>query len=243
MKKKYSREILITPGLCDYSARLGVGYIFTLFMDIASEHAERLGMGKDAMLARDLFWITVKTKVHIIKRPPMMTETSLETWPAVPGRHLCNRYYVLRSGDEVLAEGRTEWAVMNIKKQSLENISALYPLDIVPEGESVCDEPVARLSRDITDCEKIGAYTVKSTDIDIGGHMNNVAYVFAVLSLFSVAEQKDMRITDMEVSFAAQCFEGDVLTAYKRITDKGTEVLLTREDGTVAFMALITGNR
>lgn len=239
MEQKLVKKWVITPGMCDYSGCLGIADIFTLFMDMASEHAEHIGLGGEAMLARGLFWITVKTKIHILKQPHMMREVVASTWPDKPAKRLCDRYYLLEDESGHVAEGRTEWAVMNIRKGMLENISELYPDELVPDDAPVCADPVRRISRDFDGCEILGTYNVRSTDIDMGGHMNNAAYVYAVMSFFPISEQKKMHITDMEVSFVSQCFEGDTLTAFIRRSDTEYEIGLKREDGTLALLVLM----
>ena len=108
----------------------------------------------------------------------------------------------------------------------------LFPEDFEFAEEKVLDDPFLRVRDDVSDCEEFGSYTVRSVDIDLGGHMNNSAYVRALFGAFSTAELDAMKIKDCEVSFKKTCYEGDVLRFFKRTTDKGTEVVVKNNSET-----------
>ena len=61
MENYYQKSLVITPSLSDASGHLSIPSVFSLFMDIASEHAETLNIGFREMSERSLFWLTVKT--------------------------------------------------------------------------------------------------------------------------------------------------------------------------------------
>ena len=51
----YSKQIIVSPSMCGASPALSHAAVFTLFQDLAAEHAERIGVGGAAMAARGLF--------------------------------------------------------------------------------------------------------------------------------------------------------------------------------------------
>ena len=81
----YEKELMILPSHTDPDAVLSRLGIFMLFMDIASEHAQRLGIGAQ-LYDRGLFWLTVKTMVRISARPRLGETVTLQTWPEPPGK-------------------------------------------------------------------------------------------------------------------------------------------------------------
>ena len=103
MVASFTRKLTVTPGICDASGRLGCADTFRLFQDVASEHAERMGLGGIAMQKKHAFWMTVRTRVHFYKRPRMMQEVDLSTWPMAPGRMRCDRCYRLSDDETLLA--------------------------------------------------------------------------------------------------------------------------------------------
>ena len=239
MKCVYSREMTILPSVCDFTGRLSVPDTFALFMDIATEHAETLGIGLGALAQRDLFWLTARTRARFIRRPRMTERVTLSTWPETPERSRCNRDYLVTANGETLIEGKTEWMVMNMKTGRLHPADSLFSGDLDLEDRRVLPGPFMRMDEDFSGAKDLGTYTVRATDIDIGGHMNNTAYLRVVAGVFSTEEWKALNIRELEAAYRTPCFEGDALMIQRRETDAGVELRLSREDRTVLLVRLV----
>ena len=211
MKGFYEREMTVLPSMCDADGLLGIPNAFALFMDLATEHAEVLGIGFRDLWPKGLFWLTARTKIRFYRRPRMVETVALRTWPETPERSRCNRDYRMERGGEVLIEGKTEWMVMNMKTGRLHPADSVFPegLELLPDR--VLPEPFLRMADDFSGAEDLGTYLVRSTDIDIGGHMNNAAYLRAMFGAFSNAELNAMKIRSVDALFRSPCFEGDTL--------------------------------
>ena len=238
MEQVFEQSALIPPSACDYSGRLGFAGAFTLFMDLATEHAQRLGVGLAEMRARDRFWLTVKTKIVFHERPPISACVRLLTWPEKPGPLRFNRSYEIRRGDALLIAGRTEWAVMNTRDGSLAPSA-----DIMPEGldyarGSAVGEGYARVPDRFTEADAFADYTVRASDIDLGGHMNNAAYPRALFGAFSTKELEAMQLRSVDLIFRAPCYEGDRLTFYKKEGDGAIDLRIARGEETVLLARL-----
>ena len=66
--------------------------------------------------------------------------------------------------------------------------------------------------------------------------MNNVAYVRALMGLFTVAELKAMDPREAEVVFLSPCFERETLAFRARQKDSATEFAAFRPDGVGQFL-------
>ncbi len=242
MQNSLSKSLKILPSQCDFSGSMKIDSLFDICQDMATEHAEVLGIGFTELSPRHMFWITAKTRMHIYRRPKMLEELDLFTWPEKAERIRCNRDYQIRVGEEMVAEGKTQWAVLETDTGKLHMVTDVYPKDLITREETVFEEPFARISEKF-EGDPIATYTVRSTDIDMGGHMNNVAYIRAVLSCFSTQELAEMDITDMEIHYKVSCFEGNVISIYRRDTDTGMELKGTLPDGKTSFLVKIMTRR
>jgi acyl-ACP thioesterase len=238
MDQVFERPQLIEPSLADASGRLGVHDAFALFMDLASEHAAMLGSGVNDMARRGLFWLTVKTHITFFERPRLMERVSARTWPEAPGKVRCNRSYQLRRGDQVLLAGKTEWAVIGMETKQLTPLEGIYPDELGFDEPSAYPGPFARILDGGEGWEGFAAYRVRSTDIDLGGHMNNAAYVRALLGAFSTEALHAMPIGKMDVVFRSPCYEGDQLEFQKRAAETGLDLRILK-DGATALLARI----
>ena len=240
MQGYYERDMTIPPSMCDFEGRLGVPNTFALFMDVATEHAEALGIGMSILGKQGLFWLTVRTRIRFYDRPRMSETVRLRTWPEPAERSRCNRDYAMLRGDRAIVEGKTEWMVMDLRTNRLHPVDGLVPKDLELPAP-VLPEPFLRLSEDFEGAGDMGRYAVRSTDIDLGGHMNNAAYVRAIAGAFPSKEWRALNIREMEVAFRSPCFEGETLDIHRRDADGGTELRLSREGKTIALARIVGG--
>ena len=236
---KYCTDITVMPSQTDCDNRLGYYETFRLFMDLANMHATKLGVDQLTLMERNLFWLTVKTRIRFYRRPAMSDIVEGQTWPLKPLSLRTDRCYRLLDGEGVLAEGRTEWAIMDLSRGRLANIAELFPPELVFNEESFPIEDFPRIMPADDTYEVKGTYKVTSSDIDMGQHMNNAAYVRALIGMFSVQELRDMDIREITVVFKTSAHEGDVLSMPLRRTAGTIDTGLYFQDGKPALLARI----
>ncbi len=234
MLNKLEKAYTIPISCCDHNARLSFVGIFNAFMDIATDHACVLGIGNNSIAKDGIFWVAAKTKIRVKRRPYMQEETILETWPEKPGNIRCNRYCTISDSEGVIAEGKTEWTIIDADSGRPQKAKDIYPKELVHLEDVVCGEPFLRFKTDFSTCEEIAKHKIVSSDIDMSKHMNNVSYVRAVLSAFTTEELDKINISEIEIAYKAQCFEGEILSIRKIKTENGLEIGVLKEDGTCA---------
>jgi acyl-ACP thioesterase len=238
----YRRESIIAPSLCDASFALGIAQQFALVQDIAAEHAERLGVGGAAMTARGAFWLAVHTRLEFFGRAEMMQPLSVSTWPqrTAPEDLRMHRLYRIESEGKTLAEGRTEWMVLNTNTgRLLRARDAGFPTDMEFHDEQVCTAPFTRVKDDFSEAERCFSRKVSASDIDYGNHMNNVAYVRTMLDCFSSAELAALSVKSLEIRYGEPCLEGETIAMYRKKTDGGFVFAIRKPNGKTAASAIL----
>ena len=236
---KYTTDLQIMPSQVDYENRLRYHETFNVFMDLANRHAEILGIDQNTLMNKGLFWLTVKTRICFHRRPKMSDRIQAQTWPVKPSSVRSDRCYRILDDDGLLAEGRTEWAIMDMNTGRLANMKDMFPQELVFNEEPFSIEDFPRIAA----CDETytikNKYTVISSDIDMGQHMNNVAYVRALMGMFSVQELKEMDIRKISVIFKTSAHEGDVLSMLYRKEGDILNCGLCFEDGRPSLLAQI----
>ena len=235
---RFSRDIIILPSMCDGNSRLSIPAAFDIFQNTATLHADRLDIGPAGMNRRNYFWIISKTVMHLDRLPDMMEHVEARTWIQPADRAKCERDFAVFSGDEPILMCRSIWAVMSHETGRLVPMAGLYPEGVEFE-EPVPDGIVfTKIGKDFQGAGIIGEYTIRSTDIDLGGHMNNVNYIRAMFGCFSTEEIAAMGIHDIEVQYIMQRYEGETLTFMCRTAPDGSrEIGAMKKDGKAAFLA------
>ena len=229
MENYFEKELYIDPSLADADGLLSRYETFNIFMNVADAHAGSMEVAWRDISPRDLFWLTVKTKIVFEERPKLGDTVTLATWVEPPTRLRGDRSYEMRQGDRVLVRGRTEWAVLNTKTMKLVPIEEVYPEGLDYSRPSACPEGFTRIRDRFDASDRYAEYTVRSTDIDVGHHMNNAKYVQALLGTFSNEELREMRPKSFDVLFRNSVYEGDVLAFYKQPAETGFDIRVARE--------------
>lgn len=228
------KEYTVPVSACDNTGRLSVAGIFDLFMDMATEHGASINLGMDDLAQKGCFWVAAKSRVQFDCRPKMLQSVKVSSWPEKPGNIRCNRYYTIASGEDVIVKGKTEWTILDMETGRPKKSAEVYPQGLEHLENVVCPEPFRRMSTDFTDCEEFLKYTITSRDIDVSQHMNNVAYIRTVLSAFTCKELEEMNINEIEITYRAQCYEGEILSIRRRDVENGIEIGVIKEDGITA---------
>ena len=237
---KLQRTFLTTPDQCGMTGRLSPLAPFTIFQALASEHAEQIGVGFAAMAKRREFWLTVHCRVEFYAEAGLLEELTGETWPEAcePGTLRCYRSYRLCRGETVVARGRTQWAILGPEGRVVPFGASGFPEYFpFPEGPAI-DRAPQHFRDDFTEADAVFSYQVRSTDIDLGRHMNNVAYVRVLLGCLSAAELAS-GVAAMEVHYAAPCLEGEVLTVCCKREEKLIRLAMKKADGHHAVLGAI----
>lgn len=240
MENKLTKEYIVPVSFCDNNAQLSFTGIFNLFMDLATEHAALLNIGNASLKEKNCFWVAAKSKVSIKRHPTMLEKVTAATWPEKPKTIRYNRYYTVSDDSGTIIEGKTEWTIINADSGRPQKASEVYPLELEHISDTVCDAPFERISTDFSECREIYSHKVCSQDIDLSKHMNNVAYIRAVLSAFSTSEIEKMDIKEVEIAYRLQCFEGEVLSIRRRDVENGIEIGIIKEDGNTAAVLKIS---
>lgn len=236
MVSVYEKNIAVPASSCGYEGKMGLSGLAAQFMDMATEHADLIGIGFGELKKDDLFWLAIRTRIDIVRHPEISEKVTFRTWTERPQKIVYDRDYEVVSGGETIARGRTQWGLYNFASGRLAVRGNVYPPEL-EAGPAVIAEPYRRFSDEPAD-EPLGTYTVKSTDIDLGGHMNNVAYIRAFESLFTVAQLKERDFRSLEIQYKKPCFEGDTIAFSFLETEKETVVRGTANGEAAVWLLL-----
>ncbi len=228
------------PCFCGADKCLSLQGAFSLVLAGAAMHCELIGTGCEDMKAAHRFWLMMRTKIRFFGYPDMMETVRLTTWPAVPGHYTCDRYYTLEREDgSLMVEARNEWAVLDSDSGRPIRTEQIYDpaLTFLPGG--VLTEPFLRQRDTLTEEDFAARYRVQPSDIDFGNHMNHTVYPRIIADSFSVGEQKEMRIEEIEVQYLTPCYEGEELTVLRRREANTLLFSIRNAEGKTAFLATV----
>ena len=227
---KYKTKITLYNSYFDINDRLTFKSILSIFQDVASIHAEEIGVGYEAMVNKNLYWVLSRIKFDILKMPKINETVIVETWPHVKGRIDFDRDMKILSEDgEVLIIATSKWCVIDTINRMLcrtDNINyeGEYCLDINYEDRF---NKIVLPSENIIEKFK---YNVRFSDLDHNKHMNNTNYANLVVNAIDNKE-----VNHFEINFINECKLGDEIVVYN-IDD---EFVSGKVNDTVVFYAYV----
>lgn len=238
-KNEYILNTTVLSGQCDSLMRFRAEAVFMAFQDVASRHAIFLGVDDFSLLEKDnAMWVITKTKVKINKLPFWNENITIRTWPMGAEGVRCNRCYQILENDEVMINGITEWVIIDATTRTLRKVeSTSYPNDIDWIKEKSIEDKFRRFKDDFTEEDFVYQRLIRSGDIDVTHHTNNVTYVTMLLDTFSVRELESMMLTEIEISYLNETLEGETLSVYRKKTDDGYCFKIVKDNDKVAVMA------
>ncbi|MCR5790285.1 MAG: hypothetical protein K6G83_10410 [Lachnospiraceae bacterium] len=245
----YTEEFIPLFRDADADGRLGVRGYFNIFQDVNATYRHAYGIGNDTLPKKTgCAWLFTKYKLHIYQKADFSVPVRVETWmEPVRSPLLVNHGLLVYAGDTLSAAGRLESCLFHLGKQRLERLSRI---DLDKEAFYDREDGLSRFARigtTLPEKELRYTHTVCYTDLDVSRHMNNIKYIDMFLNAFSREWFQNHMITEVEVQYRMQCFEGERLRVFAGKWDKekvpGDEKLMLqalKDDDTVAATALLT---
>lgn len=238
---KFSFDTTVTPDLCGKEPVMNPTAAFTLFQNAAGLHAEEIGNGTAALAGRNKYWVATHTRIDFHGHAQLMEKITVSTWPVwrKPNAVRGYRGYDIKSGDKLVAEGVTEWVVLDRDAGFVRFSGFGFPEDFEFYNELPFGGKLTHYHDEFSDADEVYTFTVRTSSIDIGRHMNNVAYVRAFLDCFTADEVAQLPIGTMEVRYITACMEGEELRICKKAIDGGWLLGARRSDGKCAAVASV----
>lgn len=165
----------------DFAERIKPSAILEYFQDLATVHAEEIGIGFETMKERNLCWVLNRLSAVIDRQPEIGEEITLATYPHKPGiADAVRDYYITDSKGRSLIRGTSRWCVLDIQNKAIRRCAALfdYPESAYTTRSAVegGNPQICDISQSAGDSESASRGKVNITDLDRNGHMNNARY-------------------------------------------------------------------
>ena len=220
MLKTLTEEFLITASQTDLNARLRPGALLEMMQEMAGNHAEKLGIGRDKLLADNLVWVLTRLEVRMQRWPRFSERITIETFPMPNRRWFFPRYFIFRdaTGNEIGCAGSL-WALLDIHERRMckpDPVIAMMPdnSDLTPPMGMPAT--VAECAGEPLHESRLPVYT----DLDMNGHVNNTRYVDWCCNALGIETMRTMELASFAVNFNQEILPGaEVDTCLRRDGD------------------------
>ena len=169
-------------------------------------------------------WILLNWRVKKLKEVAWNEKFKIKTWPAKNNELYCIRNFELYNEKNELATiASTKWVLVdNITKKIVRDVK-----DIIakyPEYNKMLFEDDFPKLKEPKDIEYTYNYTVQRHDIDINGHVNNVAYLEIAYEAIPKEVYDNYNFKNIDILYKHSAFLGEELNVgYEREIVDGKE--------------------
>ncbi len=243
MTPEYSETYFLSAGETNPEQELSLPLLTAKIIDIATAHANSLGIGNPAMADIHAGWVLSRLTIEMTTYPRVNDTYTITTWIESWNRRFSERAFMITCNGQVMGYARSIWMVMDIESRHNVGLSHLnLPADMIstrpcPIARQVRHCPIVPMGTtsltgttpwpdSATPTIPTGAieatapatpYTFKYCDLDSYRHVNTVRYVTMLLNQFTLADFDTTFVDRLELSFLHE-------------TRYGMSVLLLRTD-------------
>ncbi len=233
---KYNYEYEIKYQEVDGNKKLRLFNLENYLLEVAGTVADQLGFGIAQLHPKGLTWILTRLSLEMYELPTHCQKVRFETWIESNAHMLSTRNFRIYSGDKLIGQCKSVWAVLDLQKREIVNI-----FDDPIFADSV-DGDVIEMARvrmttlpEPTGCMP---HKIVYSDIDYNGHCNSCRYLQAMMDAY-LPDYYGKKIR-LDINYSKEVMLGDELQTYYLVSADGVQYQQKNQNGETSCSAKIT---
>ena len=241
MENYLNKDYVATISDIDFNFEFNLVGLMREFQDLATRHSKEMGLSYFDLKQNDnAFWVLSKIKVKFLQDLPKWGDKfSILTYPLEPTNVRYGRNFKMSTKDGPTAIiGSSEWCILDLDTRKIRRTNTISsnPMNFDYISERLESESYTIID-DTQDDELLPLFekVVRSTDLDINLHMNNVVYTKIVLDCFDAIFLQKNKIKEYELHFLKEAQEGAKIDIFKKQVEDGYVVYGKSKDKSFSY--------
>jgi acyl-ACP thioesterase len=159
--------------------KINLHSLFNFMQDIAAEHAVKLGFGRDDLMSGNRFWVLSRMYAVITEFPKWDDTIIVNTWPCGTDKLFALRNFCVYYPDRnQIASASSSWLILDLTTRKVQRPEGILPRYL---PDLYKNNPPVRTAMKLEPHDENGwlssKFRIKSSDLDINLHTNNVTYL------------------------------------------------------------------
>lgn len=217
MKNLHIEKITVNDTNVNFEMKLSINEIIRFLQLTTFNHSNKILLDHKTMQEKsNAFWVITKLKVKLNKSVLSGENIKVATWTQPLSTIRAIRDFKIKQKNCLVAKACAEWCCLDLNTRRVRKLSSIQYPDLEMVEQSSSNITFNNLNQEYSNKDFIYSRTIRSTDIDINNHTNNLKYNTIALDAFSVEELKTFEIKEYEIHFVNESKEGDVISVYKK---------------------------
>jgi acyl-ACP thioesterase len=211
MNEIYTKDFFIRTTETDLYDIVRPSALLGYLQEMATSHAVLLHIDRDYLVEHyNACWILVRTWFRLL-RPLKVGETlTISTWHRGAGGLTIYRDYDLYVGQEQVGEATAAWVIADLQSRKMLRPAAVENMASSPVPDTVKDKQL-RLIKTPKERQICYQRTVRYSDLDVNGHMNNTKYADVLLDALSPEELSGRFLSELQLNYSQECKAGETM--------------------------------
>jgi acyl-ACP thioesterase len=218
----WSESYEVRFGAIDKSDTMTLDAVLNSFQEAAISHAEKLGVGREAMASSNQAWILSRMSVEINRRPKYGETVTVSTWPRGGEKLFALRDFDIRdSADNQVVQARSCWVIIDMEKRRPLRPQAIMDTMPLNEGKDalLADRTLAVALEQRSSLERIAERQALYTDVDFNGHVNNVTYIRWIEDALESALLEKATIIRLDINYLNEVLADEITEIWSDVID------------------------
>ena len=230
--EKYRENYTVRTFECGADKKLRLLTLFNLLQSMATNHAEKLGVGFEALAAKGAFWVFTAYDIRILRLPVWQENLILSTWPSgMTALTALREIQIADAQGTPLVNASCAFAMLDLKRHRPVPVAKNMPAGYAPLPERLVDTTFPHLPEVIVaDAEK--PQSVRYDDIDVNNHVNNAVYPMWAADALPPEFLGTHALREIRIAFKKSAVLGDrILSKVKFEGNETHHAVVSADDG------------
>lgn len=233
---RWSKEYEVRYHDTDANELVSPSFLFKYLQETAMNQMKAQRPSYSELFHQNKAFILSGIRVEIYGTLSFGEIIQVSTWGSPARGFTFPRSYQIMRGDEIICEANSTWALVDTHSKKLikaTDVELNYALDQPLELEN---NVRFRIPSELT-LSLVGEYTIRYSDTDVNGHMNNTNYPNMLLN--AMPDPQNKLIKSIAISYQNEARNGDYLKLYMGKMDGKYYMRSVHEDGRINVEAEI----
>lgn len=206
MQEIHQHTYHLTAGECDATGHMPMPLVVERFIEVATEHANMLGVGYSRLIKRGIGWVLSRIALEMKAYPRINDTYTIATWVESINSHFSLRNMVIYDSEHnAVGYGRTVWTAIDYTKRTMADLNGLRDTPM-PVAQLHCPVSAPAKVPRLTHADLEYDYKFRFCDLDFNRHVNTIRYLELILNRWPLQWYEQHRIGRLDVAFNHECY-------------------------------------
>ncbi len=229
--KTYTKHFAIGYPQLEPTMAIRPSVLFNILQDMASEHAQKIDIGYNAVSQKKLMWYLLKYRAEFNQYPVSIYDLTVKTEARGWQKLFAYRDFEITAAGKLLGRVSSMWTIVDAQTGELVSAQTLdnpYMAALEKRDNDLKFEKIPQITR--VDAEK--TFEIRYEDIDVNGHANNINYFIWAFETLDYAFRAEKRLKTLDVVFKKEVKYGDLITSQMSRPDENTTIHVIKNAST-----------